>query len=163
VNPWKVILATLVIFGAGIATGTFLAGNSNPVSRLHRRLAAAEGAHHATNASEANREFKFPPPLGLPLRKDFLDRLEKEIKLTPQQRERIEKIITEGQERTKELWEVIEPEMHDVLVETREGIRNELTPEQQASFSELLKRRPNQHPASNALPAIVISNPPAKL
>ena len=155
-NSWKVILATLVIFGAGIATGAFLI-NANKVPR---RLAPPDAAHHATNASASIREFKLPVPLGVPLRKDFLDRLDKEIKLTPQQRERIEKIISEGQERTKELWDVIEPEMHDVLVETKDNIRNELTPEQQVRFAELLRRRLNQHPSTTS-PASVISNSPS--
>jgi len=48
-------------------------------------------------------------PHGLNL--EFLQKLDREVHLTPGQHERIEKIITAGQQRNKELWERIAPEL----------------------------------------------------
>jgi hypothetical protein len=159
VNSWKVILATLVIFGAGVVTGALLMANSGKGRSLLKTVGKnPEPAHSATNTPARH---KLPPPLGGPLRKNFLDRLDTEIKLTPPQRERIERIISEGQENTRVLWELVEPDIHAELVGTRERIRRELTPEQQALFTECVKKRstssptntPPVEPATNASPA----------
>ena len=140
-NSWKVILATLVIFGAGVVTGALVVASSSKASRWLHRPAAAE---HGTNAAPRG---KLSPPFGGPLRKDFLERLDREIKFTRPQRERIEKIISEGQENTRELWETVEPDIYEELAGAEARIRQELTPEQRARFAECLKRRPNRHPA----------------
>jgi Spy/CpxP family protein refolding chaperone len=92
-------------------------------------------------ASDAARGTRLQPPLPVPLKKDFIDRLDRELKLKPEQRQRIEKIITEGQECTKKIWQQVEPDMHKTLVDTRAKIRAELSAEQQVRFEELLKQR----------------------
>jgi hypothetical protein len=139
VNTWKIIFATLVIFGAGVVTGGLLVSYSD---RTHiPGKAPAEDPHKAglngsTNAGMARTHF-----LPVPLRKDFIDRLDKELKLTPAQREHIEKIMSHGQEQAKRTWQKIEPEMNGVLTEARDRIRCELTPAQQTQFEELLKQK----------------------
>jgi hypothetical protein len=162
VNTWKVIFATLVIFGAGVLTGGLLVSYSDRAMHrpLLRRDAAVEAQREhvvATNAGTL-RENRLPPPWPVPLRKDFLDRLDRELKITPAQRERIEKIIAEGQDETREIWRQIEPDMHDAWTEVRERIRDELRPDQQAQFEKLLRQRPRnaQRPSdksTNAPPA----------
>ena len=152
-NTWKVILATLVIFGAGVITGGLLVSHSDNVLRHARKPAAGEAPRHNAQAPAPGRDVR---PLLAPnflLRKDFLERLERELKLTGEQRERIEKIIGEGQERIKEISKKIEPEVREELAETREKVRAELTPAQEPLFTELLKRRPN--------PAKGGTNPPS--
>jgi len=74
-------------------------------------------------------------------RMDFVLSVHRELKLTPEQRERIEKIVCAGQEQTKALWESIAPQMRKEVQDVREKIREELTPEQEARFEELLKQR----------------------
>jgi hypothetical protein len=154
VNSWKVILATLVIFGAGVVTGALLIGYSG---KTLRGKILTSGTSHGTNV--VNRD-KIQPPLNGPLRKDFLDRLDKELKLSAPQRERIEKIISEGQENTKELWSLVEPDIYAEMAGAKARIRQELTPEQQTHFAECLKKRPAAKPATNAPPAQAITNPP---
>jgi len=144
VNTWKVILATVVIFGAGFVTGTLLA----PRAAAPAPLQQIDPSRVSNNGTQRNP--KLPTPLPGFLRKDFIDRLDKELKLSAEQRARIEKIIREGQDKTKELWEHIEPDMHHVLVSTKDRIRAELTPEQQAQFGQLLK--PKRPPAPDPKP-----------
>ena len=155
-NAWKVILATLVIFGAGVITGgllvRFIDGNTpHPPST---QASAPENPRRPGTQSAIARQNKLPPPnLPGPLRKDFLDRLDHDLKLSPQQRECIEKIICEGQERTKAIWEEVEPDMHEVLTETRSRICGELTPEQRTCFEQSLKQQKAKNASTNAPPA----------
>jgi hypothetical protein len=140
VNTWKVILATLVIFGAGVVTGGLLVGYSNhnaPNGKSPGEIQSGLIGGTKVNASKDN---KVHAPLPSPLRKDFVDRLDKELKLKTGQRERIEKIIGGGQEQAKRAWQTIEPEMSGILTQTREKIRCELNSGQQDQFDELMKR-----------------------
>ena len=147
-NTWKVILATLVIFGAGVMTGGLLVGYSDRSWGRPPHQPPSVDAQHGTlgtpNAGPAH-ETRLPPPPNAPLRKDFVERLNRELKLNPEQHERIEKIVSEGQERTRELW-------REEWSGTRQKIRNELTPEQQTRFEQLFKSRPRdqRRPASPA-------------
>ena len=144
-NTWKIILATLVIFAAGVVTGGLLVSyadrvplppiaNSPPWFRESGRPQTGPG----TTAR--------PPvlPGGVPqfLRKEFLERLEREVDLTPEQRQRIEQIIREGQERNRQLWERVSPELRKEIANTRRQIQSVLRPDQRARFDELMKQRP---------------------
>ncbi len=157
-NAWKVILATLVIFSAGVITGGLLVKFAEGTTTHAAQPGTPENPRRPT-ATAANRQYKLPPPLPGPLRKDFLDRLDRDLKLSSQQREGIEKIISEGQDKAKAIWDDVEPDMHDVLTETRTKICGELTAEQRARFEQSVrqKARTNAHPASvegstNAVP-----------
>lgn len=146
---WKIILATVVIFVAGIVTGGLLVGYSD---RGHFPSKEIRSATVQTNAVRGTR---LPPPLMGPLRKDFLDKLQRELKIDAAQRERIEKIICDGQEQTRTIWQEVEPEIHETLIETKNKICAELTAEQRATFEERLKSRsrPAAKPAAtNAVP-----------
>jgi hypothetical protein len=148
VNAWKVILATLVIFGAGVITGGLLVTYSDNVQRHQRRQMFAEVQRMAQrpNTNTAARDIRVPLPVNILLRKDFLERLDHELKLDAEQRERIEKIIGEGQEG-----------INEKLAETKGKIRAGLKPGQQDLFTELLKRRPaparDHAPTNMAAPA----------
>jgi hypothetical protein len=166
VNTWKVILATLVIFGAGVVTGGLLVGYSDRAlhsSQPPQPLPTVQ--HEPTNApviSTAHDNRPVPPPNAL-FRKDFMDRLNHELDLSPEQHDQIEKIVSEGQDRTRELWRV-------EWIETRQKIRKELAPRQQSRFEELFKSRPHeklrpnpahQNQLTNAPAMMVSSNEPA--
>jgi len=115
VKSWKVILATLVIFGAGFVTGTLAA----------KRVQAS------------------PPdrPGSIHQRVEFMRRMEKRLDLTPVQRERIEAILSESQERTRKLWEQVGPKMKEEFQQTSKRISEELTAQQKIKFDELLQEQ----------------------
>lgn len=149
-NTWKVILATLVIFAAGVVTGGLL------VNHLERNRVKTHRAlpRPATWRPIEPRPGMLPRPgeparptapsgyLPRGLRMDLLERLDREVGLTPDQRERIEKILAEGQEKNRQLWERIQPEIRREIQQTHERIRAVLNPEQREKFEELMKQRP---------------------
>lgn len=155
-NTSKIIFATLVIFVAGVVTGGLLVSYSDRVQQKHHRLWLRELASRrpdtrqpATNSREPGQREAFSPPKmpgAMPqgLRLDFLRKLDREILFTGEQRSRIEKIITEGQERNKQLWNRVLPEMRREMQVTKGRIRAVLTPEQVKRFEELMKQRPQR-------------------
>jgi hypothetical protein len=147
VNTWKVILATLVIFGAGVVTGGLIVSLSNRESKPLAKIASADDPARPPDGETNRAPVRLPPPVSVPqhsVSRDFLTCLDRELKLSPEQRERIKKIIAEGQEQTKTLWKTIEPDVHKEMREIKDKIRAELTPEQQTRFNELLKPRSKQ-------------------
>lgn len=127
-NSWKVILATMVIFGTGVVTGGLLVRYSDQ--------ARAPRPAHSTPAVRTTAAGG--------TRLDFLRRMQRELDLTPDQRERVDHILKESQERTKKLMEPLAPELREEMQRAKEEFRNALTPQQRARFDELLKQQ--QHP-----------------
>ena len=113
-NSWKVILATVVIFSAGVFTGGLLVKQTSK-----------------------------PEPVPSPEfgRIQMLRRLSRLLSLTAEQNEQLDTIMRESQERTKVFWELLEPELRGEFRKTRDEIREVLTPEQRKLFDELLKQR----------------------
>jgi hypothetical protein len=144
VSPWKVILATMVIFGCGVLTGALVITTVN-----HNHAPPADPGRRAGGKSDFS-------PLQIQ-RVEFLRRMDKQLNLTADQRERIGKIMRSSQDRTKPLWDVIAPQMRKELKRTEDEIRHELTADQEKKFAELLKphshRSEGQAPAQMALPA----------
>jgi Spy/CpxP family protein refolding chaperone len=124
VNTWKVILATMVIFGAGVVTGGLLVRHTAPPPHSPRPASPKAGP---------------VSPSGL--RMEVLRRVERELDLTPPQRAEVDRIISASQERTKKLMEPITPQLHAELQQTKDAVRAVLTPEQQPRFDELLKQQ----------------------
>jgi hypothetical protein len=120
VSPWKVILATLVIFIAGLVTG-------------------AVGAKRLLKPPRAAAQHE--PMQPWMLREQFRTELDRRLRLTPEQNARIERVMHEGQERVKEIWSLVGPEMQAELRAVREEIRRELTPEQRRRFDEMMRDR----------------------
>jgi len=135
VNTWKVILATMVIFITGVVTGGLL------VRFAEREPAPVE---HGTAPPRPS------APPGSPgwVRIDFLRKMQKELDLTADQRQRVDKLLKESQERTKKLMEPISPSLRAEVQRTKEEFRDILTPEQRVRFDELLKQqqRPQKRP-----------------
>ena len=148
-NTWRVILATIVIFGTGVVTGDLLVEHMGHVR--HAR------PPHAANAGRQPRQPFSPGGLRL----DLLRRLQSELGLTPPQKERIDAIIRQGQERTRKIMDPVRPQLQEEVRKVTAAFRDALTPEQQTRFDDLLKqqqhpketRRPQpaqQHPAENS-------------
>jgi Spy/CpxP family protein refolding chaperone len=153
VNNWKLILATMVIFGSGVVTGGLLVG--------HVQHGRDRRPQHAANAVRPAQ----PSTPGV-MRFEFLRRMERELDLTPQQREPIDRILKEGQERMRKFMETVEPRRREELKRTIEEFRAVLTPEQQKRFDDLQKqqqqraREQRKAAPSRERPANPPTNPP---
>lgn len=121
----------MVIFGAGVITGGLL------VSRTSDARQARPSRPAGTNVPVRVMQNVTPAQMQ---RLEFLVRASRELELTADQRERIERILKDGQERTRQIWEGIAPDMRKEVQLVRERIRVELTPEQRRRFEELMRR-----------------------
>lgn len=154
-NYWKVILATVVIFGAGVLTGGLLVDYvTHAHQKYPRHPQMNAGARPSTNNAAPPRLPEIPrPPLVEKMSKQFMQQLNDRLRLTPEQRGKIEKIIVAGQEQNREIWTNVAPKMRAVMEEVNQQIRAELTPEQVRPFEELLKHPPRRPPGASAPPA----------
>jgi Spy/CpxP family protein refolding chaperone len=142
VNTWKVIFATVIIFGAGVVTGGLLVKYSLPTP--------SRPQHSAPN--------RVQPISAGGIRIEFLRRVERDLNLTADQREQVDKILAASQERSKKIMEPVTPKIREELQQTREQFRAILDPEQKIRFDELLKqqqhqrRNPPRNPETFSLP-----------
>jgi Spy/CpxP family protein refolding chaperone len=126
VNTWKVIFATMLIFGTGVVTGGLLVKHSIPVSRAPRN----GGLPRSPAAVLAGGN-----------KLEFLRRAGRELDLTPEQRNQVDKIISASQERTRKLMEPVLPGLREEVQLTKEAFQAILTPEQRVRFQELVKQQ----------------------
>lgn len=138
-SPWKVILATMIIFGCGVVTGGLVV----KVRTAHLRTVRVDQSGHPVKDRNVSATNPGVPPWQLQ-RKEFLDKMDRQLDLTPEQRQKIEKVMHDSLDRTRPLWNQISPQMRDEMKRVREEIRQQLTPEQQKKFNELLKPRPSR-------------------
>jgi Spy/CpxP family protein refolding chaperone len=135
VSPWKVILATMVIFACGVITGALLTKT------------LAGGKQQA--ASNTN------PPLARGAVLQMQKVLDKQLDLSDEQREQVGRIMKASQARTQPLWDKIAPQMTAEVKQVREEIHEVLTPEQWKKFTDLMKhnRKPNPAPRGDGKPS----------
>jgi Spy/CpxP family protein refolding chaperone len=124
VKIWKVILAVVVIFGAGFVTGGLLVRTQE--RRNVKPPPAVPGG---------------PPGSGLwgVSRTQFVDKMNRHLDLTPEQCGRIDKIMKESHDRMAKLWEPIAPLARQETKNVREQIFTVLTPGQCSKFDEVFK------------------------
>lgn len=128
VKPWPAILATtLIVFGAGAITGAVAV-----------RVYAPKIIHKTHPAP--------PLPVSSERRNDYLSKLDRELELTPEQHERVEKILAASQQRMKVLWQQIEPQTREEYRRARAEICDLLTPEQQEKMKRMHRGRPKDKP-----------------
>ena len=127
-NSWRVILATMVIFGTGVVTGGLLVHHSE-----RGRDRRPQRVGNAVRPAQ-------PSTAGV-MRLDFLRRMEQELDLTPQQREPIDRILKEGQDRTKKIMEMVEPRRREEFRKTIEEFRAVLTPAQRDRLDAIMKQQ----------------------
>jgi hypothetical protein len=171
VNYWKVILATAVIFGAGVFTGGLLVQNVDH-SRLRNwhRPTASTDARSQTNKVDATRpQEPVHPRQPEMFSRQFVQQLDDALDLTPEQRDKISKIIADGQERNRQIWTNYVPQIYKVTQDVQQQIRTELTPDQLKQFETLMKPHPSRRPppsarsnipASTNLPTLTQTNVP---
>lgn len=144
-NPWKVILATMVIFGTGVLTGALVVRYTvNFTNTPPQRFGfAGQGS-----------------PGGMRL--EFLRRIQRDLDLTAEQQDQVDKVLKQSQERTRKIMEPVVPQLHGELQRAKAEFREVLTPAQQTRFDELLKlqqRFKDRRPGGRAEP--VSTNAPA--
>lgn len=138
-NTWKVIFATVVIFGAGVVTGAFVVKYSVAQNPPRPR-------------AQYNRPIQTISAGGI--RIEFLRRVERDLNLTPEQREQVDKILAASQERSKKIMEPVTPKIRGELQQTREQFRGILNPEQKIRFDELLKQQQQQRQREQRHPPV---------
>jgi len=149
VNSWKVILATLVIFGAGVLTGGLLVNYA-----VHTNLVLTAVKTNPLPAQQAVVPW-------LQRARELLRRMDRDLDLTPEQHQRIEKLVADSAERTRRLWEPIAPPMQRELQRLHRDIREELTPDQRKKFELITRPRAGQPKArlgTNQSPAAPLTN-----
>ena len=121
-SHWKVILAALVIFAAGVFAGG-----------VGVRLLQKPQPPLRTSVEQ--------PLLPVVVSEEFIRRMAGELDLSPEQRERLAKMLWGSQARIRELYSLVGPEVSEELHFVRESIRAELTPEQQKRFDEFVRKQ----------------------
>jgi Spy/CpxP family protein refolding chaperone len=149
VNDWKVIFATAVIFGAGVVTGGLLVNYvDHPHARnIHRTAMAATNSVILTNNASQPKPARVPEILS----KDFVEKLADTLQLTPEQRTAIDKIIADSQGQMRKA-------VQTVRQDARQKIRDQLTPDQQKQFDDLMKR-PVRRQATTTNAPVVLPSP----
>ncbi|HWI55679.1 MAG TPA: hypothetical protein VNZ22_00530, partial [Bacillota bacterium] len=127
-NSWKVILATMVIFGTGVVTGGLLVRHSE-------RIRPLRPPHASTTVRPT------PVPSAGGMRLEFLRRVQRELNLTPDQQKHVERLLKDSQERTRRLVEPVAPQLRQEIQRTKEDFREVLTESQRTRFDELLKQQ----------------------
>lgn len=122
--PWKVVGAAVVIFSAGVISGSV-------ATRLYQSYAKPRPIGRPEG----------PPPPWVGQRMDFLRHMKEALGLSPEQAERIDRLIRESQQRTRELWEPMAPKFQEEMERLKAAVDAELTAEQRAKAAELQQRR----------------------
>ena len=121
-NRWRVLLAVAVIFLAGAGTGGALVRKFAP--KVVKRIDVRE-----------------PLPVGHQRRQEYIEKLDRELVLSAEQRTKVEDILAASQKRMKEIWEPLEPQVKEEYKRSRREISEVLTPEQQAKMKSWRKDR----------------------
>jgi len=143
VNSWKVILATMVIFGTGVVTGGLLVGLRVEHAPVPQRPFGPGGPRPLQPVSAGG------------MRDNLLRRVAKDLDLTTDQRDQVDKILKESQERARK---VMAPFLREEMDRTSKEFRNVLTADQQTRFDDLLKQKQKElrvrGPRTNGLPGL---------
>jgi hypothetical protein len=81
------------------------------------------------------------------MRIEFLRRIERDLNLSPDQKQKVDAILSDGQERTRQIMEPYTPQIRQELNRTLGEFKAVLTPAQESRFDELLKQA--QHPPNH--------------
>jgi len=139
VNPWKAVLAALVIFLTGSISGV-LAGHLYRTAKVYRAQAQAQARARAETSA----------PHGAAPRMQLMRRMAERLDLTPTQQERIDRHVRASQQRVRELYEPVSRKIQEEVRHLRKQIAAELDPPQRTQFDRLLKQRasaPTDDPA----------------
>lgn len=127
-NILRVILATIVIFGTGAVSGYFIGKNK---ASLNAMASPQTASIRGTNSA---------PPMERG-RRSMMDRMQRDLNLSDEQRKTISAIFAASRERSRELWKEIKDPMDSEVKRVHEEVKAVLTAEQAGKFEEINKRR----------------------
>ena len=152
-NYWKVILATVVIFGAGVLTGGLLVDITQRdlfATLLHRSSGTNTANHQVAVATPSTNSTMDGHTLEVNAahssdfvnhRLGLIQKMDTVLRLTPEQHDVISKIIAGGQ-----------GQINKVMQDTFQSVKDQLTPEQQTKYVEMLKQfRVQPHATSSTI------------
>jgi len=119
-GSWRARVTVLGVFALGVALGAL-------AMDFYQRGAWGRGPEG-------------PPRRGESARERYLQRLVKELKLTPEQTEQVRRILDETRQEFLRLRDEMRPRFEEIRRRSRERLRAVLTPEQQAKFEEMMRR-----------------------
>jgi Spy/CpxP family protein refolding chaperone len=138
VKIWSVVIAVMLIFGAGVVTGGLLVR-----TRVVQQLPAGQPQMIGSTTSAT----PTPAAVAAPGRQVFVQRVRSELDLTPEQSAEVDQIMRDSHKRMQKLYEPLAPQAREETRRVRQEIQAILTPQQKKTFNEKFKRRP---PASRA-------------
>lgn len=115
----------MLIFGAGVVTGGLLVRIRVP----------------APLARPVNESPVAGSPAPAPGRQQFVQRLHRELNLTPDQSAQVDRIMRESHEHMTKIMEPVAPQTREETRRVRQQIQAILTPQQKTKFNETFKRR----------------------
>jgi len=130
-KPWmKPLLATVVIFGTGLVTGSMLSG-----TLVEQRQPTAQPAQPTTTEPETptkrSRTPRHPSAFG------YVQRLNQHLKLTEEQRNQVHEAIKGNGRRLQKVLEPVRSHIQEEMKRTNDEILELLTDEQKKKFKEL--------------------------
>jgi Spy/CpxP family protein refolding chaperone len=138
-HAWKLSLATGTIFGAGVVGGLMVSHVLPASPRVVPPTVVAVATTNRPPVEPADPPKTRPPELW---NQQFVQQLDEVLRLTPPQRQAIQRIICCGQEQIRGICAA---QSRQVKQEVRQRIREQLTPEQRKQFELILK--PGNSPA----------------
>lgn len=120
----------MLIFGAGVVTGGLL----------------VRGARVAPQASPSAAPVAMgsPSPIASPARQMFIQRVHRELDLSPEQSSQVDQIMRESRKRMTKIYEPVMPDAREETRRVRQEIQAILTPEQKKKFNETFKHRQHE-------------------
>jgi Spy/CpxP family protein refolding chaperone len=139
VKIWSVVIAVMLIFGAGVVTGGLL---------VRTRVVQ----HETAPAPAAQRSAAPMPNLALG-RQMFIQRVRSELDLTPEQSAKVDEIMAESHKRIAKIYEPVTPQAREESRRVRQEILALLTPQQKKKFTQSIKRQREMTEDRRARPA----------
>jgi Spy/CpxP family protein refolding chaperone len=115
-------LVILLVFAAGVAVGFF----------VRHQIPWGPGPHGLAVGG--------PPPGHPGVRGRMLERLDRELKLTPDQHARIDSVLTRRESDLHALMTETRPRFDSIAARTRAEIQAVLTPEQRGEFEKIVQQ-----------------------
>ena len=132
VNAWKPVLAAIVIFAAGVVTGSLVLDVATPQpARAFPRTFNPDRNHHGAEHRHGSR---MEGQLNWLMR-----RIQRDLKLTDKQTAKVEAAFKESREEMKVAFEELRPRLRASTEKLKDKLRGDLTEEQIEKFSKYLR------------------------
>src|SRR5438105_3372768 len=122
----------MLIFCAGVVTGGLLVR-----TRVPAPIAPTAPSIMGTPSLA-------PAPIS-PARQMFVQKVRRELNLTPEQSAQVDDIMRDSRKRMNKIYEPVMPEAREETHRVRQEIQAILTPEQKKKFNEVFKRKQREN------------------